>query len=162
MNIQLIIDAVSRIVHVSTAITLVGGSVFMLLVLMPSASKLPDAQHEQLRTLVTGRWKRFVHIGVALFLASGLYNYYQAIPNHKGDGLYHGLLGTKMLLALVIFFIAAALVGRSAKLEGMRRNRAKWLKILVILAAIIVAISGFAKVRGIPAPASTEAETQPL
>ncbi|MGB7347898.1 MAG: hypothetical protein WBD20_26975 [Pirellulaceae bacterium] len=145
---MLAIDVVSRIVHVLTAITLVGGSVFMLFVLMPSAKGLADDVHNQLATAISGRWKRFVHGGVLLFVVSGLYNYMRAIPNHKGDSLYHALIGTKMLLALGIFFLAAALVGRSEKLAGIRKNRAKWLKVLVLLAAIVVSISGFVKVRG--------------
>lgn len=145
-----VIDVVSRIVHVGTAITLVGGSLFMLLVLIPSAKELSEEIHQKLASAVQSRWKRMVHIGVALFLISGFYNYFRAIPQHRGDGLYHALLGTKMLLALAVFFLAAALVGRSAALEPIRVNRGKWLKVLVVLAAAIVAISGFVKVRGLP------------
>ena len=145
---MLAIDIISRIVHVLTAITLVGGSIFTLLVLMPSAKELSDEAHKQLAAAINGRWKRFVHIGILLFLVSGLYNYVRAIPNHRGDGLYHALIGTKMLLALGIFFLASALVGRSEKLAGIRANRAKWVKVLVLLAVIVVSISGFVKVRG--------------
>lgn len=150
-----IVDVISRVVHVSTAIALVGGSVFMLFVLLPAAAQLSTEEHDKLRGLINARWKKFVHFGILLFLVTGFYNYMQAIPNHKGDGLYHALLGTKILLALVIFFIASALVGRSPKFESMRRNRAKWLNIVVVLAAVIVAISGFAKVRGAPSKAAT-------
>ncbi len=145
-----ILDTLSRVVHVGTAITLVGGSAFMLLVLMPSAKVLSEETHTQFAAAVTSRWKRFVHGGILLFLLSGIYNYARAVPQHRGDGLYHALVGTKMLIALVVFFLAAALVGRSQSLEPIRANRAKWLKITVFLAAIIVAISGFVKVRGIP------------
>ena len=87
-----ILDTLSRIVHVGTAITLMGGSIFMLLVLMPSARQLSDESHDQLATAVTSRWKRFVHAGVLLFLLSGFYNYWRAMVNHQGDGLYHALL----------------------------------------------------------------------
>lgn len=148
MDSQLIIDVLSRIIHVSTAIVLVGGSVFMTFVLLPTASQLPDGEHEKLRALINGRWKRFVHAGILLFLVTGFYNYFQQMANHKGDGLYHGLVGTKILLALGLFFIASALVGRSSAFESLRASRAKWLKIMVLLAAIIVGISGFVKVRG--------------
>ena len=147
---MLIIDIVSRITHVLTAITLVGGSLFTLLVLMPAAKELADDAHNQLAASITGRWKRFVHGGVLLFLVTGFYNYFRAIPSHKGDSLYHALVGTKILLALGIFFLAAALVGRSAKLEPIRKNRATWLKVLVLLAITVVSISGFVKVRRIP------------
>lgn len=142
------LSVLSRIAHVGTAIVLVGGTVFMRFVLMPAAKELPDAEHDQLRQRLLARWKRFVHGGIALLLLSGLFNYMQQIPKHKGDGLYHALLGTKMLLALVVFFIASALVGRSAAFEKMRQNRAKWMGLIVVLSALIVGISGFVKVRG--------------
>lgn len=146
---MLAIDVISRILHVLTAITLVGGSIFTLWVLMPSANTLSDNEHNRLADAIRGRWKRFVHGGVALFLITGFYNYFRAIPLHRGDGLYHALMGTKMLLALGVFFLAAAMVGRSEKLEAIRRNRATWLCVLVLTAVVIVAISGFLKVRGV-------------
>jgi len=39
-------------------------------------------------------------------------------------------------------------VGRSPALEGIRRQRGTWLKVLVFLAVVIVCISSFVKVRG--------------
>ncbi len=152
---QLILDTASRIVHVGTAITLVGGSVFMAFALMPAAAaKLSDEEHDRLREGVLGRWKKFVGPGIGLFLISGFYNFARMAPLHKGDSLYHALLGTKILLAFAVFFIASALVGKSKGLEGMRQNRAKWLKVLILLAATIVGISGFVKVRGVQGPAT--------
>ena len=144
------LDVLSRIIHVGTVITLIGGSAFTLFVLMPSAKQLTEEAHDQLAAAVKSRWKRFVHIGVLLILISGFYNYFQAIPNHNGDGLYHALIGTKILLAFVVFFIAAALVGKSPKLEPIRQNKKKWLTILLLIATTIIAISGFVKVRGLP------------
>lgn len=144
-----VIDVVSRIVHVSTAIVLVGGMVFSLLVLAPAAASLTEQSHSELLRGVIGRWKKFVHGGILLFLLSGFYNYFRAMKLHPGDGLYHGLVGTKIILAFVIFFIAAALVGRSPALERFRQNRIFWMRVIVILAAVIVAISGFVKVRGV-------------
>lgn len=144
-----LLDTISRIVHIATAITLVGGSVFTLCVLLPSLKVLSEDARQQFAAAINGRWKRFVHGGILLFLLSGFYNYFRAMPVHKGDGLYHGLLGTKMLLAFAIFFFASVLVGRSAGTAGMRANREKWLSVIVVLAAIIVGISGFLKVRGV-------------
>ena len=155
MDSQLLINVISRIVHVSTAIALVGGSVFMVFVLLPAAKQLSNESHEQLRGLVNKTWKRFIHVGILLFLVTGFYNYFQQMPSHKGDGLYHALIGTKIILALVVFFIASVLVGRSAAFESMRTGREKWLKIVVLLAAVIVAMSGFVKVRG-PKPKVAE------
>ena len=149
MNDLLAIDVVSRFIHVAAAIVMVGGTVFMRFILMPAAAELPQAEHDQLRQRLLARWKRVVHAGIALLLLSGGYNFMRAIPNHKGDGLYHGLVGTKILLAFAVFFIASALIGRSAAFEKMRQNRAKWLAVIVLLATMIVGLSGFVKVRGI-------------
>lgn len=158
MDTTLLIDTLFRIVHVGTAITVVGGSIFMCFVLLPSAEQLNDEEHDKLRAGVIGRWKKFIHIGVALFIVSGFYNYFKMIPLHKGDGLYHALVGTKVLLAFSIFFIAEALVGKSKAFEKMRQERGKWLKIMILLAAVIISISGFVKTRGVP---ETTATTDP-
>jgi uncharacterized membrane protein len=141
------LNVLSRWIHVGTAIVVLGGSVFMRFVLMPAAAQLPDAEHDALRQRVMGRWKKFVMTGIALFLISGFYNYIVvAIPQHKGDKLYHPLIGTKILLAFAVFFLASALTGRSAAFEGIRKHNKKWLLITIILAAIVVAISGVLKI----------------
>lgn len=140
------LSVLSRWTHVGTAIVILGGSVFLRFVLSPAASQLPEAEHQALRQNVMARWKRFVHAGIALFLLSGFYNYIQAMPNHKGDGLYHALIGTKILLALVVFTLASGLVGRSALFASLRKNPARWLGVIILLASIIVGISGYAKV----------------
>ena len=141
------LDILSRWVHIGTAIVVLGGSVFMRFILMPAAAELPDAEHEALRERVMARWKRFVMIGIGLFLVSGFYNYLVvALPNHKGDKLYHPLIGTKILLALGVFFLASALTGRAAAFEGIRKNSKKWLLVMIALAAAVVAISGVLKI----------------
>lgn len=152
------IDVVSRVLHVATAIVLIGGSVFSLFVVSPAATAFDKDAQNRILSEIGSRWKRFVHLGVLVFLASGLYNYFRLAPMHKGDGLYHALVGTKMILALFVFFVASALVGRSEKLAAFRNNREKWLRIVVILAAVIVTMSGFVKVRGVPAVDAVSAQ----
>ena len=160
---QLPIDVVSRVLHVATAIVLVGGSVFLRLVLMPAADGLAEAEHDALKERLMSRWKRIVHIGILLLLLTGLYNYVGVTRGqHEGDSLYHAMVGTKILLALVLFFLASALVGRSAALQGLRDKAKTTLLVMITLAAIIVAISEFVKVRGIPdsSPSPGDSPTQ--
>jgi uncharacterized membrane protein len=144
-----------RFLHVGTAVVLVGGSVFLRFVLMPAATAvLPEEVHAQLRARVIETWKKFVHGGIALLLLTGAINYTRSIlliretADHR-DPLYHGVMGVKILLALGIFFIASVLVGRSPKFEGMRQNARFWIGVNVALAAVIVLLSGFLRVRGI-------------
>lgn len=140
-------DILSRWIHVGTAIVLVGGTCFMRFVLLPAARRtLSDESHELLREAVRDRWKRFVHLGIALLLISGFYNYIKAMPGHKGVPLYHALIGTKILLALAVFFLGSALVGRSPAFAKMREFPRPWLMLILLLSAAIVGISGYCKV----------------
>ena len=145
----LVIDVLSRVLHVGTAVTLVGGSLFMAAVLMPSVIKLDEDSRSSLMDNVRGRWKRFVHTGIGLFLITGFYNYFRAMPNHKGDGLYHAFVGTKIIMALFVFFLASVLVGRSPKFEGWRQNPMGILRLMLTLSAAIILMSGFLKIRGV-------------
>lgn len=143
---DLALQLIFRWIHIGSAITVVGGTVFMLFVLLPAAKEILDDEHLKLRAAVLKRWKWFVHIGIALFLVSGLYNYIKVMaPLHKGDGLYHALMGVKMLLAMGVFGLAEVLVGRSKLAEKLRQNASKFLTINLVLAAIIVMLSGFLK-----------------
>jgi uncharacterized membrane protein len=146
---------VSRWIHIITAVVLVGGSIFLRFVLGPAAAQLPDESHAKLKELVLGTWKKFVHGGIALFLISGFYNYLVVQgPLHKGDKLYHPLMGIKILLALAVFVIASGLVGRSKAFAGMRAKAKLWQGIMITLAILIIGISGFLKVRPNPVAVS--------
>lgn len=154
------ISILSRWTHIGTAIVLVGGTCFLRFVLAPAAAQLPEAEHLKLKELVMARWKKFVHAGIALFILSGFYNYLVVQrPTHKGEAMYHMLIGSKILLAFAIFFFASALVGRSKTFEGMRKNAKFWQLVIILLATLIVGISGYAKIVYPGKPANVEIQT---
>jgi uncharacterized membrane protein len=147
-----ILNVASRWLHIATAIVVLGGTVFMRFVLLPAAESLPQAEHDALRAKVMARWKKFVMGGIALFILSGFYNYLAvSVPKHHGDHAYHALMGTKIILAFLVFFLASVLVGRSARFEPLRRDRKKWLLITIVVAFVIVLISSYLRIRGVPA-----------
>jgi uncharacterized membrane protein len=140
------LDILSRWTHIGTAVVIVGGSVFLRFVVLPVANKLPEDQHLALRSAIISRWKMFIHVGILLFLVSGFYNYFQAMPKHKGQPIYHALIGTKILLALVVFALSSILVGRSGLAEKLRTRSAFWLTVVIVIATVIIGISGYVKV----------------
>jgi uncharacterized membrane protein len=144
----LLVDVISRWLHVATAIVLLGGTAFQWMVLRPAARQLPDAEHDRLRELVMGRWRKVVMAGIGLLLLTGFYNYLLAPTPADVWKLYHPLVGTKILLALAMFFLASALTGRSPAFAGLRKQSGTWLVVLLLLGAVIVAISGYLKVGG--------------
>ena len=72
---MLIVDIVSRFLHVFTAIVLLGGTIYLRYILIPSAVELPDPEHDALRVRLRARWKKVVHVGIVLLLVTGFWNY---------------------------------------------------------------------------------------
>lgn len=140
---------VSRWFHLAAVIVAVGGTVFIRFVLHPSIKEaLPDETGRPLRELLLRRWARAAHIAILFIILSGIYNLTVQLPRHQpseGGLLYHLLLGPKLLLALVLFFIAIAITGQSRVFEGMRKRRPMWLTVNVAIAAVIVLISNVLK-----------------
>lgn len=158
------IDLLSRWVHVGTAIVLLGGTAYVRFVLQPAASQLPDEQHQKLRELVTARWKRFVHGGIFLLLVTGLWNWLVAAnPAPEFRKTYQMIMGIKFLIALLLFVVASAVVGRSKAFDRLRQNPKRALGLIVLLGTIIVCMSGYLRVEGTKAlrRASQSVEANP-
>lgn len=146
------IAIVSRWAHILAAITAVGGVIFMRMALVPSVGVLPDEERKKLHEQVRSRWVKFVMAAIFFLLASGLYNFVQ--KNQQGlRPIYHMLFGVKFLLAFAIFFLASVLTGRSPAFAKMRENARKWLTLNLVLAIVVVCISGV--LRAIPPKAAT-------
>jgi len=131
-----------RWMHILAAITAVGGTIFVRVALLPSIAILPDDQRKALHEQVRSRWIKFVMGAILFLLVSGFYNFMMKEKPPGVTALYHALFGLKFLLALVIFFIASALVGRSPALAGIRQNARFWLTLNLVLAITVVCISG--------------------
>ena len=136
-----------RWIHILCAIALVGGTYFWRFALAPAMDGLDSAQRDKIADAVRPRWARLVMITSALLLLSGLWN---AVANIKAyqfeGGLYHALVGIKLLLALAIMFIAAKLSGRSEGAATFRQKQTFWLTINVVLATVLVCVAGVMKV----------------
>jgi hypothetical protein len=55
---------------------------------------------------------------------------------------YWLLFAVKFFAALGVFFLASALVGRSPAFATLRNQPRRWLGLIVLLAAVIVLLSG--------------------
>jgi uncharacterized membrane protein len=152
------LDVLSRWIHVMSAIALMGGALFAVLAVIPSLAGVDEETRTKIKASIRSRWAKVVHAGILLLLITGFYNYLAVTgPAHQGEnkGLYHGLMGGKILIALGIFFLASVLVGRSQKFDAMRRQDRKWLTIVLLLASIVVGIGSFLKV-AVPGSEATD------
>lgn len=157
---------VSRIAHVASAAILVGGLVYLRFVVAPQVTA-PSGDAESVFGSRRKSWAMLVMITTLLLLLSGFYNLFFVIigPNEKLPPLYHMLFGAKFLLALVLFFVAAALGGRSGLGVRLRASLRGWLDLaivtalaIVVLAAVLRTIPRTPKVNDNPVATSSVAE----
>lgn len=138
----LLLGMLFRWMHILAAIVAVGGTIFIRLALLPAVAELPDDTRKALHERVRQRWSKVVMAAIGLLLVSGLYNIGVVAMGYDVPGHYMPLFAVKFLLAMAIFFIASGLVGRSPALEPIRRNARFWLTLNVVLAVVLVCISG--------------------
>ncbi|MBI4718482.1 MAG: hypothetical protein HY763_11795 [Planctomycetes bacterium] len=134
----------SRWLHIAAAILAIGGAAFMRLVLIPAAKvSLSEGEHERLRETLRRRWAPLVHACIVILLLTGSLNFVLlALPPKIKPLPYHPIFGVKFLAALAVFFIASILAGKAPGFAAMRQQRAKWLTIILLLAGLIVLLSG--------------------
>ncbi len=133
-----LLQLVSRVLHILSAIILVGGLFYIRSILSPAGV---DACFAGRRAV----WARWVGMATFLLLASGIYNLLIIINQAKAAGekldpTYHALIGIKLLLALGVMFLMAVLAGKSALAEKFRGNMRKWLNIawMAALATVVI------------------------
>jgi len=140
---------VLRFLHIVPAVVAGGATVFARIALLPALQTLPQAERLRVKETIDRRWRVVVMVCITLLFVSGIANFvlYQA-PVHKGQSLYHALFGVKFLAALIVFFLASALSGRSAALASIRANSRFFVGATATLVLVILLISGV--LRSIP------------
>ena len=144
MSIAALLGLLFRWLHILAGMTAVGGTVFSRFVVLPSHGVLSDADRELLHAQMRRRWSKIVMAAIGFLLVSGLYNYILIVENYR-DVLpkwYHMLFGIKFILALIVFAVASLLCGRTALAQRIRTKARFWMSLNILLAVVIVCISG--------------------
>jgi hypothetical protein len=124
-----------RVLHIFSAITLLGGVLAWRFAAIPAESTLANETRAKLGNATAAAWRPWVLSAVVGLIISGIYNFL-----HK-SGLtptYHAIFGIKILLALHVF-AAAILAARPANPRRSRQLTGVVVSgiILVILSAIL-------------------------
>jgi putative copper export protein len=145
MDSQFWLNVVVRWIHVTSAAVGVGAAAFVLWGLMPAAKPNGGAPAQPFTQVAYLRFRRLVHSALGLLLLTGVYNLFLVMPRSRALGslmpVYHGVLGTKILLALAIFAIATATLSRSLDPERFRAGAPRWLTLCVVLALLVLFLS---------------------
>lgn len=141
VNVLLLI---SRWIHVSAAIVAVGGAAYARFTLLPTAARVLDGdQRQRLVEAVRARWAPVTYSCVALLLLSGIFNFVTLAILPKVEPFpYHAIFGVKLIAALAVFLVSSMLIGRSPALAAVQRRKETWLSVVLILAGLIVLLSG--------------------
>jgi len=97
-----------RWLHISSAVTLIGGIIFGRWVMTRAAGALAPDAREAFLDRAAAIYQPLAFAAMAALLVSGMYNVL-TIPGHRP--LYHALLGVKLLLVMHVFSVAI-LMGR--------------------------------------------------
>lgn len=100
-----------RWVHALAALFWVGGSLFLLLVYRPAIRVLPEAVRPLLEKAVRQRFRELVNAAVVILLVSGMILTFDRLSSPAATTAYTLVLGTKIVLALLAFYLALELGG---------------------------------------------------
>ena len=135
-----VIQLISRVLHILSAVILVGGLFYIRTILSPAGA---DACFADRRSV----WAKWVGIATLFLLVTGFYNFFIIIGQSKAEGgvklppTYHMLFGVKFLLAMMVMFIAAILAGKTEAADRFRGQMGKWLNIAWLAAVAIIVLA---------------------
>lgn len=132
---------VTRVLHIACAAIMFGGLVYLKVVVAPLAEGAEDRDV----ALFHGRrsaWAKLVMSATLFLLLSGTVNILYIVNAYeKLPSTYHMLFGIKVLIAVFVFFVAAATAGSSEAAMRMRANLGKWLS-MALVATVLVFVIG--------------------
>lgn len=141
MDGQYFLLLTSRVLHVLGSIVLLGGIFYLLAVVAPrvvASGGRPNADAWFAGNRAA--WAKWVGIATAVLLVTGLFNFVMIVKANQIATSYHMLGGIKILVALVIFFFAAILAGKTALAERFREKMKFWLTVTMLVGLVIVVI----------------------
>ena len=98
-----ILTALMRWVHISSAVTLIGGILYARFIMLPAAAGLSPEARTALDEHAAARFRPVMYAAMAGLVIAGTY---RLLSNPGHSPLYHALFGIKILLALHVFSVA--------------------------------------------------------
>ena len=139
------IKLLSRWGHILPAVILVGGSIFMQTTLIPALKDSDDAN--DVKGKIKRTWAKVIMICAGIIIISGFYNAYIAFKGDpKPTPVYHAAFTAKLILVGIVFYVSSLLSGRSEVAIKFQEQEAKWGKINMMAAILVVLFAGLMNV----------------
>ena len=123
--------------HLLGMVGVLGGTMFAWLVMVPA---LKDEAADSL--LTKGIWKRFgISLAIlwVIVLVTGVVNVIMVSP--KVNASYQGILGIKMLLAILMFVLSMLLAHPIPAMKRFVENRSTWILTLMVIGIALLGLS---------------------
>src|SRR5688572_31862865 len=138
-----VLAALSRWLHVISAIVAIGGAVFFWAVVPVGLAEADAASRDSVLRSLRRKFKVIVHAAVTLLILAGAFNSWRGWGDYKLErGVMHALWGMHVLFGLIVIGLSISLL---AKPEPSANHR-KWLTVNVVLMLILVAVASTLKV----------------
>lgn len=137
MTPDILLHIVSRFIHISSVVILLGGLFYARQVLVPVIETLPESDRADAAAHAQFRFRSPLFALLALIVGSGLYNFFTG-PHHGRD--YQIAFGIKVLL--VAHIASAAILWATAPAADTAKSKRRLLGI-VISGLLVVAISAY-------------------
>ncbi|MDX1564694.1 MAG: hypothetical protein R3236_04765 [Phycisphaeraceae bacterium] len=133
-----VFEIIMRLLHIGSAILLIGGMAFMLVSLLPALKPHEPPVRDSVTGVARKRFARIMHPAIAGLLISGAYQWMKNHDRYEAAGapLIQALLGTKVLIALAAFVIAFA-----SSAGVLRGCPSRWVKINLALTTVVIVLA---------------------
>ncbi|MBI1784361.1 hypothetical protein HYR69_04380 [Candidatus Sumerlaeota bacterium] len=128
--------------HVMAAITLLGGTIFLRLAVIPAEKHLEGDAKEGFDRALRRKIVMLTHSSFLFLIITGLINY----GRRAAEGatvLWSIIVGIKILLAFAVIGIAVMLTIPSDALKTFQQRRPHWLAINIVLGLAVVLLSAW-------------------
>ena len=155
MDLDLIPALLFRWAHVLGAAIMAGGLIFLRVSYVPALGAkdfTADEGRMVFQDAVRRRWAMLVGIASLLLLVSGLYNAVTYALTYKLESWYHGAIGIKLIVGLIVMVLASLLAGRSDAAKRWRTREKLWLNVAIALVVGLVMLGGAMNFERMTAP----------
>ncbi len=135
------LEILSQWLHLMSAVTLIGGLLYVRLVLVPSLVDAPLESRSKLLERLVARWRPLAFTAMGALVLTGLFNFLTHLHGHSRA--YHMAFGIKLLLVLHVFSVVMLLAVPPGVNPARDARRPRLMLGAVISGLIILLLSAF-------------------
>jgi len=130
-----------RWIHLVAVVAVIGPSLVMRYVVLPSAAELDEKPREDFLKRAGRRLLAIVPVAALFLIVSGIVNLVRAVTVAPAPPpSYMILFSIKFILAIVVFVIAGGLAATTRPPNLFNRNPARWHAMVVHLGLVVMAL----------------------